>query len=160
GEDVTITCRARLEGRRRCSQVRLVVDFDADDAMWADHGSLAALDAHVRGPHGYVLGEVALFPLGCAGGVGAINWESTGGERIAQAGDHLRRHLLDKGWSVCCHRQREDALARHALWHAHLVQLLQRLVDSAKIPRNDLLAAFPIGFLDGSLDGLVVWQHP
>ena len=149
---LTVARRALLERWGRRNRVLPIVDLDADDAMGADHGTLAALDADVRIPHGDFLGEVALFPLGGAGGVGAVSREGTDGQRIAQASEHLRRHLWTKA-GACTAGQRQGALTRHPLWNAYLIQVLQCLVDGAKIHRHDLLTALPVGFLDGFFDG-------
>jgi hypothetical protein len=51
---------------------RRIVDLDADDGVRADKGAFAALDADVGFPDGDLERDVALFPLGGAGGVGAV----------------------------------------------------------------------------------------
>ena len=73
----------RLEGRWRAFELGGVEDLDADDGVRTDHGAFAALDADFRVPDGNFQSEVALFPLGCAGGEGAVNGEGADGEFVA-----------------------------------------------------------------------------
>ena len=95
-----------------------VVDLDADHGVRANHGALAALDADLRIPHGNFERDVALFPLGGAGGEGAIDGESAHGEFIAVASidcaEHIALKLRGSGGERGRHFSVAGDLGRHA----------------------------------------------
>ena len=61
-----------LEGLRAPSPAARIVHLCADDRMRANKGAFAALDAQVGFPDRDFERDIALFPLGGAGGEGAI----------------------------------------------------------------------------------------
>ena len=86
----------RFEGLRGLRQELLVVDLVADDGVRADEDALAALDAQVGFPDRDFQGDVALFPLGGAGGEGAVHGHGGDRDVIAIEGDHRAKHVLDE----------------------------------------------------------------
>ena len=76
------------------------VDLGADDGVRADHDAFAALDAEILVPGGDELRDVALLPLGGAGGEGSACGNCADGERIALAGGNLAEHAANKLGSV------------------------------------------------------------
>ena len=86
--------RHGLESRRRVFEPRAVVVLRADDAVRADDGALAALDAEIGLPDGHFLGDVALLVLRRAGGESAVDRAcALTGKRFAEPGHHDGRHL-------------------------------------------------------------------
>ena len=85
--------RRRFEGFRRAVEARLVVIFGADDAVRADEAALAALNAEIGPPDGHFIGDVALFPGGCAGRKGAVDRHEAHRNLVAQSLEHPGGHL-------------------------------------------------------------------
>ena len=64
--------------------------------MRADKDALAALDAQVGLPDRDFQGDVALLPLGGAGGEGAVHRQGADRQVVALQGNDRAQHILDK----------------------------------------------------------------
>ena len=60
--EVTSLHAARREGLGSVGQRRRFIHLGANCSVWANHGTLATLDAHLRVPDGNLLRDVALLP--------------------------------------------------------------------------------------------------
>ncbi len=96
--------------------------------MRADKDTLAALDAQVGFPDRDFQGDIALFPLGGAGGEGAIHGHGRHRDGIAFEGDHWAEHIADKGWRFSRDRGAAGESAGHFIGHLDLMQVDQSLI--------------------------------
>ena len=120
--------------------------------MRADEHALAALDAQVRFPDGDLERDVALLPLGGAGGEGAVHRHGRDGNLFAFEGDDGGECLFDEvrrfGRNRCTHGRFAGGFGRDF----DFVQVGQGLVHGFEVLLDDRLAAFAVGLLDGMLD--------
>ena len=142
-----------LEGRRSIGQQLLVVDLLADDGVRANHDAFAALDAQVGFPDRDLQGDVALFPLGGAGGEGAVDGNGDHGQVVAVEGDDLRR-----GRSRTNSGARRGRPARRVtvevilVGDLDLVQVGQGAVHGLEVLLHHGFTALAVGLFDGMLD--------
>ena len=73
-----------------------IVDLLADDSMRANEDALAALDAQVRFPNRNFQRDIALFPLGCCRGIGAIDGHRADWQAVAFSRDDRTQHIADE----------------------------------------------------------------
>ena len=130
--------------------------------MGADHGAFATLDANIRIPNGDFGGDVALFPLGCAAGVGSVYGHGAHGEHIAHPFNHPRRDRADEVGGLGRHGRWPLIHTRHGRRHCHLMQVAEGAIHGRVILRHHRLTPFAIRLLDGVLNGrdsLLAGQH-
>ncbi len=154
--------RRGLEAFRGFFQPGLGVKLGADHPMRADEAAIAALDADVRLPHRHEGGDVALFPLRGAGGIGAVHGQHGNRQLVALPRHHHRRHFLHELGRLRRHDGRHFDGAVGLLWQFDRVKCRQGLVHRDIVFLHHVLALFAIGLLDRLLDlgdGLVFGQH-
>jgi hypothetical protein len=82
---------------RRCAREQFfVIYLVADHCVGTNHDAFTALDTDVLIPDGDFQGNVALFPLCCAGGEGAVHGESRDWDIVTVGTDDLSKHIADK----------------------------------------------------------------
>ena len=86
------------EAFRRIGQIGFISQLAADDGMGTDQHTLATLDADIGVPNGHFQPDIALFPLGGAGGIGAVDGQHADGQQIAAASDDFCSNFLHEGW--------------------------------------------------------------
>ncbi len=120
--------------------------------MRADKDAFATLDAQIRFPNRDFQGDVALFPLGGAGGEGTVDGHGRNGDGIAIEGDHRAKHIADEGRGFGRDGRAAGEFTGDFFRHLDFVQVDQGLVDCGVVFLDNGLTTLAIGFLDGFLD--------
>ena len=152
----------RFEGGRCICQQHGVVYLHANGRVWADNGTLAALDTDFGVPNGDFHGDVALLPLCSSRRIGSINRQHGNRQAITLAGHYLCGHLLDELRSLRGDRGREFNRAASLRRNFNLVEVSQSLVYGIKVLLDDILtflAIAPSDFQFDGLDGFVPGQN-
>ncbi len=137
----------------RCiGQQFLIIDFVADDGMRTNHDTFTALDAEFLIPDGDFQSDVALFPLGCAGGEGAIDGEGGDGDIVAVGADDLSKHVADEFRRFIRDRLPARDLGCDLSRDLDLVKICEGAVHGFKVFLDDSFTALAIGLLDGMFD--------
>ena len=131
-----------------------LVGLAPDRRVRADQDALAALNADARIPRGNLKGEVALLPLGGAGGISAVERQGAHGQRIAATGDHRAEDVAHEIRGVHRDGRLDVGLAGHGLAHLDFVQVGERGVNGGQVHLDDLFAFLAVGLADGLLDRL------
>ncbi len=121
--------------------------------MRANKGTASALDTQVGFPNRNFEGDVALFPLGCAGGIGAIIREFAHRDLVAVAGNHLAENFLDKHRGILRNRLAAIVSGGNLLRVVDFVHIGNCLVDGFEVLLNNFFALAAVSILNGFLDG-------
>ncbi len=120
--------------------------------MRANKDAFAALDAQVGFPDRDFQGDIALFPLGRAGGEGAIHGHGRHRDAIAFESDHGTKYVTDESGRFGWNRETAGESAGNFVRHLDLVQVGQGLVHGGKVFLDDGFTALAVRFLDGLFD--------
>ena len=130
--------------------------------MRADHAAVAALNADIRLPDRYEVGNIAFFPLRGGTGIGAVHRQGADRQLVAAPGHHHRRDLLHELGRIGRHGQRQLAGAGGLGRHLDQAQVDQGVVHRLEVLAHHFLALAGVGLLDRILDflnRLVARQH-
>ena len=120
--------------------------------MWADEHALAALDAQIRFPDWYGIGDAAFLVTRCAARVGAIHRHGTDRKGITATGNHFAQNVAHEIWRTRWDRWHQFTLTRAGLWNLDLMQMLECAVHGGEILLHDRLAALAVGLANRAFD--------